>query len=126
MKRSWIGFILLTVLLLGSLLVTKAMVDIHEPIESKLLQSAQTAMDGAWSQAQDLFYHARAEWEEKAHFRGCFADHNPVEEIDAAFAMLQVTCAARDPVAFAGGCRSLARQVAAVGEAHELVFWNLF
>lgn len=126
MKRSWIGFILLTVLLLGSLLVTKAMVDMHEPIESKLLQSAQTAMDGAWGQAQDLFYHARAEWEAKSHFRGCFADHNPVEEIDAAFAMLQVTCAARDPVAFAGGCRSLARQVAAVGEAHELVFWNLF
>ena len=126
MKRSWIGFLLLIALLLGSLLVTKRMIDIHEPIESKLLQSAQTAMDGNWQQAEDLFYHAEADWKKKAHFRGCFADHNPVEEVDAAFAMLQVTCAARDPVAFAGGCRSLARQVAAVGEAHELVWWNLF
>ena len=126
MKRSWIGFILLVTLLLGCLLVTNRMVKIHEPIESKLLQSAQTAMEGNWQQAQDLFHHAEADWKEKAHFRGCFADHSPVEEVDAAFAMLQVTCAARDPVAFAGGCRSLARQVAAVGEAHELVWWNLF
>ena len=126
MKRSWIGFILLIVLLLGCLLVTKEMVDIHEPIESKLLLSAQTAMDRNWQQAEDLFQRAQRDWEEKAHFRGCFADHSPVEEVDAAFAMLQVTCAARDPVAFAGGCRSLARQVAAVGEAHELVWWNLF
>ena len=34
MKRSWIGFVLLLILLLGSLLVTKTMVDIHEPIVS--------------------------------------------------------------------------------------------
>ena len=126
MKRSWIGFILLVILLFGCLLVTKRMVAIHDPIESKLLQSAQTAMDGNWHQAEALFQHAEADWKEKARFRGCFADHSPVEEVDAAFAMLQVTCAARDPVAFAGGCRSLARQVAAVGEAHELVWWNLF
>lgn len=126
MIRSWIGFILLILLLLGCLLVTGEMVDIHEPIESKLLQSAQRAMEGNWTQAQDLFQQAEADWKEKAHFRGCFADHNPVEEIDAAFAMLQVTCAARDAITFAGSCRSLARQVAAVGEAHELVFWNLF
>ena len=126
MKRSWIGFILLIVLLIGCLLVTKQMVDIHEPIESKLLQSAQLALSGDWHQAKDLFQQAEADWKEKARFRGCFADHNPVEEIDAAFAMLQVACAARDTITFAGSCRSLARQVAAVGEAHELVWWNLF
>ena len=87
MKRSWIGFILLIALLLGCLLVTKRMVDIHEPIESRLLQSAQTAMDGNWQQAEDLFHHAETDWKKKAHFRGCFADHNPVEEVDAAFAL---------------------------------------
>ena len=126
MKRSWIGFILLLILLLGCLLVTKTMVDIHEPIESKLLQSAEVAMDGDWNRAEELFSHAENDWKDSAHFRGCFADHNPAEEIDAAFSLLRVTCAAKDSVAFAGGCRSLARQVAAVGEAHELVWWNLF
>ena len=126
MKRSWTGFILLIVLLLGCLLVTKTMTDIHEPVESRLLQSAQRALDGDWERAEELFRHAEADWKKKARFRGCFADHSPVEEVDAAFAMLQVTCAARDAVTFAGGCRSLARQAASVGEAHELVWWNLF
>lgn len=125
MKRSWFGFALLVLLLLASLLVTKIMTDIHDPVESKLLQSAQAAMDGDWHRAEELFRQAEAEWKDLAHFRSCFADHNPVEEIDGVFAMLQVTCAARDSVAFASGCRSLARQVAAVGEAHELVWWNL-
>lgn len=126
MKRSWIGFILLVVLLLGCLWVTKTMADIHDPLESRLLQTARMATEGNWYQAEDLFQRAQREWERTAHFRGCFADHTPVEDIDAAFAMLQTVCAARDPVAFAGGCRSLARQVAAVGEAHELVLWNFF
>lgn len=126
MIRSWIGFILLVVLLLGCLLVTKTMVDIHDPLESRLIQAGQAATEGSWAQAQELFRQAEEDWEEHAHFRGCFADHTPVEEIDASFAMLRTYCAARDAVTFAGGCRSLARQVAAVGEAHELVFWNLF
>ena len=126
MKRSWIGFILLIVLLLGCLLVTKVMAYIHEGVESRLLQTARMALDGNWYQAEDLFQRARRDWEKNSRFRSCFADHTPVEEIDAAFAMLEVTCAARDPVTFAGGCRSLACQVAAVGEAHELVWWNLF
>ncbi len=125
MKRSWFGFFLLLVLLLGSLLVTKRMSDIHAPVESRLLQSAQMALEGNWYQAEDLFQRAEQDWKKTEHFRSCFADHNPVEDIDAAFAVLRVTCAARDAVTFAGSCRSLARQVAAVGEAHELVWWNL-
>ena len=45
MKRSWIGFILLLVLLLGCVLVTMAMDRIHDPIEAQLLQAAQSAME---------------------------------------------------------------------------------
>ena len=125
MKRSWIGFLLLVVLLLGSLQVTKTMADIHEPVENRLLQTAQLAMEGSWYQAEDLFRRAEQDWQKRSRLRGCFADHNPVEEVDAAFAMLQTCCAARDKVAFSGGCRSLARQVAAIGEAHQPVWWNL-
>ena len=125
MKRSWLGFILLMALLLGCVLVTVAMERIHDPIETELLQAAQCAMEENWTKAHDLFRKARGNWEETEHFRTCFADHTPVEEIDADFEMLTVLGAARDAAAFAGGCRSLARQVAAVGESHELVWWNL-
>lgn len=125
MKRSWIGFILLLALLLGCILVTMAMGRIHDPIEAKLLQASQCALEGNWEKANVFFREARENWEEKEHFRTCFADHTPVEEIDADFEMLTVLCGTQEVTSFAGGCRSLARQVAAVGEAHELVWWNL-
>ena len=126
MKRSLIGFVLLLVLLALCILVTVAMTRIHEPIESELLLSADFALEENWVQAQQSFREAEARWTKWEHIRTCFADHNPVEEIDAAFSMLKVYCTAREEVAFAGGCRDLARKVAAVGEAHEFVWWNLF
>ena len=125
MKRSWFGFFLLLVLLVCCILVTAAMVRIHEPIEARLIQAAQCAMEENWEKAEAFFREAEEGWEEREHFRACFADHAPVEEIDGDFQMLRIFCAAREQSAFAGGCRQLARQVAAVGEAHELVWWNL-
>lgn len=125
MKRSWMGFALLLLLLAGSILVTWVMVHIHEPIEAALIQAADSAADENWIQASLLFREAEAGWVKWEHLRACFADHNPVEEIDAAFAMLKTYCTAREEVAFAGACRDLARKVAAVGEAHEFVWWNL-
>lgn len=125
MKRSWIGFILLLVLLVAGLFATWEMTEIHEPIEAQLLQAAHWASLEDWKTAGRFFEKARENWKESEHFRACFADHNPVEDIDAAFAMLEVYCAAREETAFSGACRDLARRVAAVGEAHELVWWNL-
>lgn len=125
MKRSWIGFALLIAMLLGGILVTRKMGRIHDPIEKQLQQAAQCALDSNWEQAEFLFQQAEEGWETMEHFRSCFADHNPVEEIDGNFEMLEVFYSTRERIAFAGGCRELARKVAAVGEAHELVWWNL-
>ena len=126
MKRSWIGFALLTVMLLGGILVTRQMQKIHEPIEVQLQQAAQCALEDNWERAEGFFREAEDSWVKWEHFRSCFADHNPVEEIDGNFEMLEVFCSTRERIAFAGGCRELARKVAAVGESHELVWWNLF
>lgn len=125
MKRSWIGFFLLLVLLLASILTTIAMVRIHEPMEADLIQAADFALEEDWDRASHFFRKAEERWTKWENFRTCFADHTPVEEIDASFALLKVYCGARDPVTFAGACCDLARKVAAVGEAHELVWWNL-
>ena len=125
MKRSWIGAVLLAALLLGSLLVTKAMVTSHETVETQLLQAADLVSAGDWNQAEIRFQQAAADWNRKAHMRGCFADHGPVEQIDAAFAALAAYARGRDTLTFSATCRSLARQVAAVGEAHKPVWWNL-
>ena len=125
MKRSWLGFIMLLGLLLGSILSSRAMTQIHQPMEEKLLQSARCALDGDWHRAEEFCRQAQGRWEKTDRFRSCFADHTPVEEIDGDFQLLKVCCAARERMSFSGGCLRLARQVAAVGEAHEPVWWNL-
>lgn len=125
MKRSWIGFALLIVMLLGGILATRKMGRIHDPIERQLQQAAQYALDNNWESAETAFREAENSWKREEHFRSCFADHNPVEEIDGNFELLAVFCDTRERIAFAGGCRELARKVAAVGEAHEVVWWNL-
>lgn len=126
MKRSWFGFFLLLVLLAASILVTWVMIRIHEPMEENLLRAADFALEEDWIRANQFFREAEARWTSWEHVRACFADHNPVEEIDAALAMLKVYCENREGLAFAAGCRELAGQAAAIGEAHELVWWNLF
>ena len=126
MKRSWIGFALLIVLLVLSLLVTGFMTRIHESIEMDLRQSGECALEKDWDSA-DLFYRrALRTWNKWAHLRACFADHNPVEDIDASFAALDIYRQTRETISYTAACAALSKQVAAVGEAHELVWWNVF
>lgn len=125
MNRSWIGLGMLVILLVLGLLVTGAMGRIHDPIAQDLEQAADYAMKEDWHNASRFFDHARVNWETWAHFRSSFADHSPVEEIDAGFARISVYCTARENAAFAADCRELAKKVAAVGEAHGLVWWNI-
>ncbi len=125
MKRSWLGFALLVLLLFVSILTTRQMTKIHEPIGTELMMAAQTALDGNWDSAEVFFLRAETDWKKWENFRACVADHNPVEEIDAGMEMLKTFQDTRDRISFAAGCRELARKVLAVGEAHELVWWNL-
>ena len=126
MIRSWVGFCLLVILLLGGIWVTKIMETIHETVEGSLEAAADFALENDWIPAERSFRQAKADWDNRMHFRSCFADHNPVEEIDSTFALLEIYCAARENAAFAAECKRLARQTAAVGEAHGLMWWNIF
>lgn len=125
MKRSWIGLGMLVALLILSLLVTVGMDRIHAPIARQLESAADYALAGDWDMASALASGAGTEWEKWAHFRGCLADHNPMEEIGANFAELEVYGIARETVAFAASCSEIAKQVQAMGDAHGMVWWNL-
>ena len=125
MKRSWLGFGLLIVLLVIAIASTLAMVCIHEPIEEHLEHAAQWAIQGDWENAGYSLERAWNQWNKWAHFRSALADHTPVEDIDSEFALLEVYYLTQEDAAFAAQSRSLAKKVAAVGEAHELVWWNL-
>ena len=125
MKRSWIGLMLLLALLAAGVISSRAMGRIHAPVAAQLLQAEADAALGDWDDAEGAFRKAWSEWERWSHFRACFADHGPVEAIDADFAALAVCCGARETLAFRSGCRDLAKQVEAVGQAHGMYWWNL-
>lgn len=124
MKRSWIGLALLLILLACGLLVTWAMDRCHEPILRDLDDAALFAMAGDWEQAQLRMGRAWGIWQDCWHFSASFADHEPMEDIDAVFAHLEVYALRQEETAFAAACRELSRKVEAMSEAHSLVWWN--
>lgn len=126
MKRSWIGAGLLLVLLAAGLLVTWAMAEIHDPIARDLITAGEYALSGDWAQAEALSQKAAENWEKHALFRACFADHTPMEEIDACFAELKVYGRMKEETAFAAACGEIAGKAKAMGDAHGLIWENLF
>lgn len=125
MTRAWIGLGLLVGLLVTGLLVTAFMGSTHSEISEELELAARYAAAGNWEEAADRAEDAHEEWQEKWHFSAAFADHEPMEQIDALFSQLQPYLAARDSVAFGALCRELARRTEAIGDAHGLNWWNL-
>ena len=124
MKRSWIGLGILLVLLVIGLLVTWGMGKLHEPIARELEQAASFALEDDWARAVPTAAAAKTSWERGRHFAACFADHTPMEEIDALFAQMEVYAAAEENTDFAAVCAELSRKVEAMGEAHGLMWWN--
>lgn len=126
MKRSWMGAGLLLVLLLGGWFVTRSMGRIHDPIARDLTTAGEYALTGNWDRALLLSRQAADHWEQTERFRACFADHNPTEEVDACFAQLDIYGRMKEETAFAAACGETARKVAAIGEAHKLIWENFF
>ena len=125
MKRVWFGAGLLIVLLAVSLGVTWGMDRIHEPIAADLNQAAECGSLGDWHNAEVFSRRAERAWEKWEHFRACFADHTPTEEIGAELAAMNTAREAREPADFAASCARAAKMVQAVGDAHALCWWNL-
>ena len=125
MRRSWIGFALLLVLLAGGIAATLGMRKCHEPIARELADAAEQTMHGDWGQAQALLRRARSDWGRSRRFAACFADHTPMEEIDALFAQAEVYAAAREEAEFAARCAELSKRMEAMGNAHGAQWWNV-
>ena len=126
MKRSWIGFGLLLVILVISLLATVLMTRIHEEVALELRQSSECALVGDWDNVRLFLTRAQSCWTKQTHIRSCLMDHAPAEEMDAAFASLEIYRQARDPIAYRAACVTLVSRVEALAEAQTLTWWNIF
>ena len=125
MKRSWIGFFLLLVLLAAGIGSTWVMDRVHAPVARLLRQAAEDAVVEDWDDAGRTLGRAKQQWKKWEHFRACLSDHGPVEEITASLEALTVFCEAREKTAFRALCLELAKLVEAVGDAHGSYWWNL-
>lgn len=125
MKRFWIGLGLLLSILAVGLWTTGEMGRIHTAISESLIQSAQAAQDGQWSEADEFAAKAVEKWKDSWHFSAALTDHTVLDEIDGLFAETEVYRKNRNAVAYAASCARLAEQIHAVQEGHELSWWNL-
>lgn len=108
MKRLWVGIILLLILLAGTLAVTGAMDRIYAPMVEALeagdLEKAEQRY-GRWRQ-----------------LTAAFADHGPMEEMDALFARAEICGDEQERKAL---CAELAQRAKAMSNAHSPTWWNL-
>lgn len=125
MKRAWFGAGLLIVLLGISLGVAWCMDEIHAPIAADLKRAAECAQLGNWRNAEHFSRRAEEVWNRWEHFRACFADHTPTEEVAAELAAMGIARQEREATEFAASCARVAKMVQAVGDAHALRWWNL-
>lgn len=119
MKRSWIGLGLLVLLLAASVTVTWGMNTVHRQVAQDLHRAAMSADP---EQAENFVALAEDQWKQWHHFRSCFADQTPVEEIDAQFAKLR-HCQQEERTSLAA---ETAQMVSAMGDAHDFTWWNFF
>ena len=125
MKRSWIGFVLLVLLLATALLSAAAMIRLCEEDVSRLTAASGEALKGNWEAAACLIAQAHHSWDSWEFFRCAMADHTPAEEIEALFSRLEVYSSARERITFAAVCREAAQKLEALGDAHRLNLHNL-
>ena len=125
MKRIWIGIVLLGVLLLGGIGTGEFMQQAHDPVAQDVRQAGEVVLRDQWELAQALVNRAQDRWKEKWPVTAAIADHEPMDEIDALFAQLEVYAASKDQIAYTALCAHLASLLDAISQSHSLNWWNL-
>lgn len=126
MRRSWVGFGLLILLLLAAIVGSVSMAGVHRLPAQALEQGARAALEGDWPQARAALQRSRLAWEKARLLRSCLWDHGPAEEIQADFAVLETYGRLEDAAAFAALSRQLGEKIAALGDAHRVTAGNVF
>lgn len=123
--RTWIGIIILVLLLGIGIILTFYTASVHDQLARILSESRQAAAVGQWEKAAGKCFQARALWEKHRKPTAALVDHEPMEEVEALFAQLEVYLKARDPVAYGSCCASLEVFARAIGESHSVSWWSL-
>ncbi|MDD6201152.1 MAG: DUF4363 family protein [Firmicutes bacterium] len=125
MKRLWVGIGCLAVILAMGIFLWIAFGQLHGSLARDLRQAGTLAEAGEWERATDLTHRCRSDWERYRKWVSAFADHEPVEEMEAQFAQLEAYAAAREQAEFSALCARLATMAEAMGDSQRLTWWSL-
>lgn len=125
MKRLWIGIGLLAAVVMGGFWVAQAMENALIPGVALLQDAADLAQDGQWEQAEKQAGEAARLWQKKRPMTAAFAEHEPIEQIDEDYLLLEVYARMQDQVQFVATCRTLAREMERMGKYHHFSFGEL-
>lgn len=125
MNRFRIGIVFLVILLAMSFGVQRVMQNTQEPIAAALAAAGENARSGHWEAAKQYADAAAGRWQESWHLTAAFADHGPMEDIDALMAQLPSYLHQQDETEFTALCAELIRRINAMVDAHTLKWWNL-
>ena len=125
MKQFWLGLGLLVAMLVSGIWVTGKMERIHEPAAAKLRQAAQYALAEDWESTGQITKQARKSWEENRRLTAAIVNHEPMDEIDALFAQLEVYERSRDRISCSAACARLSELLDALHQEQGFTWWNL-
>lgn len=125
MNRTLFGIALLVLLLAAGILSALGMTQWNGEIAGQLDTAARLAVQKDLSGALRTAEEAEQLWQRRWAANAAFADHGPLEQIDAGFAQLRIYGQTGEYTAFAAVCAQLAQQLRAIGEAGSASWRNI-
>ena len=125
MKRLWFGVGLLIFLLVVSICLGHILEDLTRPAEADLNRASVAALDGNWPLATALYQRAGNDWDSYRDLAAALARHDPIEEIDCAFAALPGYASNLDAASFCAACDQLSQMLHSLTQPHGPNWWNI-
>lgn len=122
--RFWFGIALLCVLLTAGLLLSGILTIDQQRITGLLEQAEAFAYENNMSSAVTFVQQAYDLWKQKWEGLAAIADHSPLDDTEATFRELLAFGRTGENEEFCASCGKLISGVVAIGQAHQLAWWN--
>lgn len=124
MKRSYLGLVILGLLLVLGLLSCRMLLK-TAPLAKTLEEAAACAQGEDWESARALFEAAKECWNRRGKLMAALTDHEPLARINEQFAQAGAFIRSREPREAAASLNQLALQLKSLTDAHRLTWWNV-
>lgn len=125
MGKGWLGAGLLAVCLLLGICLSVAADKACLPTEALLAQAAEKTLSGDFEEGIALGMEAKDQWQAQWNGIAAIADHEPMDEVDALFAEMEIYAKTGEQPHFAACCQELSRRVRSFADAHRFSWWNV-